>query len=61
MLTQLGKDIDTAQVEINVIDQNEYSPVVEDVLVGSGVEYLKSLSIHKISDDYTYLITANLT
>ena len=61
VLTQLGKDIDTAQVEINVIDQNEYSPVVEDVLVGSGVEYLKSLSIHKISDDYTYLITANLT
>lgn len=61
VMSQLGRDLDTTQVEINVLDQNEYSPVVEAVTVGAELENTRALGIYKISDDYTYLVTANLS
>ena len=56
ILSQMGKDVDMTVIEINVIDQNEHSPKVIAVVRAN-----KFSNVSRISDDLTYMLTANLS
>ncbi len=61
ILNYFGKDVDKVEIQIDVIDQNEDRPVISQVRANKLGGGSMTLNISRISEDYTYLITANLT
>lgn len=60
VLTQNSIDIDDCLVEINVLDQNEFSPVINKIETSPDLEKTNTVQIYKISDDPVYIVTADL-